>query len=715
MKKFQRIPKRLVGAALACVTAASLLASGTLAWTSFSQMAQNMTLVDGLDDSLIGARLRDDFDGANKDVYVENFGTQPVFVRVSLYEFAERGPEAGEFTNPGRDATPFISTANFDDVSTWRRHTHATATDPTGNSDATNPFREYWQWGMGGSKIYMPTFNRDQDCLRSDITGPRAWADANATEEYQAMVRDPQTHTTPDFDWDMPGTHAQWAPAGTARTAVSQFTGGENASVTQTSRSTLTPGQTCDTSLPAEFPGVVTMAWWLANGEPNGDFWVMDSDGWFYWASPLMPEEDYTVSNERRLPSTATSLLLSYIELQQQSDEPVFYVIHVNMQATSLEDLDQMGSEDGPVSDDARRLLDGAANMLTPPTNAANPGADTPAGEVFRDNNGVDWVVLHIDNDGNRLITTYREIIAGVQYHSAPEFVTLSNSDGARPALNAWWPTIDPALRAAARPAQGIDVDVHSAPNGRDLMVENGAAGMTSVDPANPAVTPQNTLFVLSVSEYNRARAAGTMRENIPMHGTQLHIWLRSPGLDSSMSRVVRILGTPSPNFIVAVHNTSVQTANLRPAMWIEGNSVDVNPLADTWTLEVNRVDAGEWEVVVSFGGSTTDQAYHAILVTSSNIGFQPEARYSYNSVSGLYGTWAGSSAHEEFGRYVFIGSQDASPTPISAEFQAASWVFPRPDGVPFELWVRCAEEEWNDDLISGGWTHIASETLILY
>jgi|GEM_PF-3717962 len=844
MRNLKTTSKRLVSAALACAIAVALLAGGTLAWTTFSQMAQNMTLVDGLDDSLIGARLRDDFDGANKDVYVENFGTQPVFIRVSLYEFAERGPEAGDFANPGRDATPFISTANFDDVSTWRRHTHATATDPTGNTDATNPFREYWQWGMGGSKIYTPTFNRDQDCLRSDITGPSTWAAANASDEYQAMVRDPQNHTTPAFNWNLPGTQNQWT-AGQNTTGVAQFTGGENASVQQSARATLTPSQTCNTALPAEFPGVVTMAWWLANGEPNGDFWVMDTDGWFYWASPLMPEENYTVHNDRRLPSTATSLLLDYIALQGASTEMMFYVIHVNMQATSLDDLDQMGSEDGAVSDNARRLLDGAAEMLHPPVNpaadvpvggtfvdaagitwrvlyvdnngnrlvitehaygnevpgqpfeairyhsavefvplrsaeingrltrfwgemggdmrsfalpvnlgadfrpsfvyagfpigpnnvesnphnpafaaqvgpgntgfsnfttgianstnamfilslvetgfyfnfgyiplpahnggnndaiaacragtprywwmrspgynaisqvadigpggyrgaaignitsanngvrpalwvqgnapAANPGYYTPVGERFTDANGISWTVLTIDENGNRLIATHNHLLPSVQYHSVNTFVTLSNSDGARPALNAFWNTIDPALRVAARPAAGIDTDVFSAPTYRNLPAENAPAGLTFVNPANPPVTANNALFILSLSEYNRYNPP-TGRP-LTMGNQQYSIWLRSPGgatfggggLSASSAPQLRRFFNMGSWFHASYNNTA-SSAYLHPVMWIAGQAPATNADDATraaWSIELTQLASGELELVVAYDGAT--------------------------------------------------------------------------------------------------------------
>ena len=33
------------------------------------------------------------------------------------------------------------------------------------------------------------------------------------------------------------------------------------------------------------------MAHWKSDGSPIGDFWVIDQDGWVYWAAPLNPGE----------------------------------------------------------------------------------------------------------------------------------------------------------------------------------------------------------------------------------------------------------------------------------------------------------------------------------------------------------------------------------------------------------------------------------------
>jgi hypothetical protein len=76
---------RRTKAIVAVLLALVLLLSGTYAWTAISQRAQN-EIYDTIND---GGRLHDDYDGNNKDVYVENFGQAPIFVRVRLDEYME--------------------------------------------------------------------------------------------------------------------------------------------------------------------------------------------------------------------------------------------------------------------------------------------------------------------------------------------------------------------------------------------------------------------------------------------------------------------------------------------------------------------------------------------------------------------------------------------------------------------------------------------------
>lgn len=82
---------------IAIILTLVILLSGTLAWQAFDQEALNQ--FKGLGPSP-GARLHDDYDGQNKDVYVENFiteesGGEPVYARIRIDEYFEYGEGAG--------------------------------------------------------------------------------------------------------------------------------------------------------------------------------------------------------------------------------------------------------------------------------------------------------------------------------------------------------------------------------------------------------------------------------------------------------------------------------------------------------------------------------------------------------------------------------------------------------------------------------------------
>lgn len=131
---------------VAAVAAVALLIGGTFAWTSISQQARNEAIVD----INPGGRLHDDFNGVNKDVYVENFGDDitgvPIFARVRLDQYFEVGPDAGKNKTDdmeNRNVEAKIGT-DVDDTSTWITYIPGDLTD-TANVQA-NP---NWQWKLG--------------------------------------------------------------------------------------------------------------------------------------------------------------------------------------------------------------------------------------------------------------------------------------------------------------------------------------------------------------------------------------------------------------------------------------------------------------------------------------------------------------------------------------------------------------------------------------
>jgi uncharacterized protein YaaQ len=360
--------RRRSAGVIAMIAAVSLIVTGTLAWRSISQRAVNNTR--GVPEEP-GARLHDDFletqnflhpAMGNKDVYVENYSGQssvdpdeegrPVYVRVRLSEYMEIGQGAGLFNvdpisgdpvdyqdldrvNTGgtgrtvdtdNHADPVIeedpdnpgTPSSILDLSTWADHI------PDGNvADDGSDLHYYWEWNMGGSKIFMPTFNKDNESLLTDRTD-NDLNDDGVVDEYTD------------------GTEVV-GPANYAGGVVSP------ADEHHFAKSTL---ETAD---------VITMDEWLDLDKPlsdaaNNGYWVADTDGWFYWSRSLMPTD-------------ATGLLLNGISMIHEPDNEWYYAIHVTSQMASAGDWgsNAAGAETGFYEDgitaEALDLLNRAANL----------------------------------------------------------------------------------------------------------------------------------------------------------------------------------------------------------------------------------------------------------------------------------------------------------------------------------------------------------------
>ena len=118
---------------------------------------------------------------------------------------------------------------------------------------------------------------------------------------------------------------------------------------------------------------VLTMAEWKAQGSPVGPYWVYDTDGWAYWAQPILPGE-------------ATGLLLDGIELKEVIQDDWYYGINVVGQ---FSDGGDWGQADGngfytdaasPPSADALALLNKAQaeNIVVTVSAADNATAVAP-------------------------------------------------------------------------------------------------------------------------------------------------------------------------------------------------------------------------------------------------------------------------------------------------------------------------------------------------
>ena len=325
----KRKPSRRAKAVIAVIAALAIMLSGTLAWQSISQRAQNLMTTE----INPGGRLHDDFSGPNgtKDVYVENYGTQNIYARVRLDEYMEVGDGAGKYTVTEADDTTIIKKdaeneavslvdgATYEDETTWTTHIPGESElgegTELGFADGYETFHKYWKWSFGGSTTYMPTFNKDNTNLTADINGTYAGKEGTSghyddyvnynTEEYKTTGKIGTATYTPETD------------------------GGESVTLEEThaAKETLTAA-------------VITMAAYSEkSAEEKAEFigWVYDSDGWAYWSQAIEP-------------GTATGLLLDKVEnatkngVQLIPPKNSFYVINVIGEFVTADDI---GSKEG--------------------------------------------------------------------------------------------------------------------------------------------------------------------------------------------------------------------------------------------------------------------------------------------------------------------------------------------------------------------------------
>ncbi len=169
---------------------------------------------------------------------------------------------------------------------------------------------------MGGQKVYMPTFNKDNDSLATDITGG-LWGDGTGitADQYEHNVSDPEGGGTNEQEKD--GSHDQYV---VGETATADATYPEGVTKTETHEAKVTEPGT-----------VMTMQQWIDAGQIPGPYWVVDTDGWAYWAQAIQP-------------GTATGLLLDEINLTYEIDNDWYYAIDVIGDFASLNDADMLQS-----------------------------------------------------------------------------------------------------------------------------------------------------------------------------------------------------------------------------------------------------------------------------------------------------------------------------------------------------------------------------------
>ena len=316
--------KRIATSVAAVATAAALLLGGTFAWQSVNQTALN----EASDVINPGGRLHDDFNGENKDIYVENFADEPIYARIQLSEYFEiivnYGKGDAEKSTQILGSKEDDGTYNYDTFYFDGNVDENGAVNAGGGDEEGNP---YWTWQTGGSTVYMPTFNMNKDSLAADINGIYEGGNVGTMSD-RFNPDDPQY-----------SEYTNWAEfegengvvgEGAAKSGTEIYDADSN-NVEETDGSGTTIVDATHTSKSTGDAELMSMQQWIAGGSAEGPYWVYDTDGWVYWAQAIEPD-------------TATGLLLDSIELNQVMDDSWYYAINVVAQFVTADDV---GKVDG--------------------------------------------------------------------------------------------------------------------------------------------------------------------------------------------------------------------------------------------------------------------------------------------------------------------------------------------------------------------------------
>ena len=344
--------KKVLTAAAAVVTAAAIMLGGTFAWQSISQTALN----EASDVINPGGRLHDDFNGENKDVYVENFAEEDIYARIRLSEYFEIVTNYGKEDLENRE----VLLGGEDDAGerTYSLFTGYDSLDENGvvagaAKDADG--NAYWNWTTGGSTVYMPTFNMNKDSLAADING---------------IYEDGNVGTISDRILDLDAEDAQYSQYNEYEEGDT-LTGDEiyDADANDVEDDGITT--VADVEHTAKATGnatLMSMQEWIDAGSQPGEYWVYDTDGWVYWAQAIEPH-------------TATGLLLDGIELNQVMDDTWYYAINVEAQFVTADDVGKVDgtgfyAEGTAPSTDAESLLK-AIGVFSVDEDAGEDGGDS--------------------------------------------------------------------------------------------------------------------------------------------------------------------------------------------------------------------------------------------------------------------------------------------------------------------------------------------------
>ena len=587
------------------VTMAVVIAlGGTFAWQSISQQALNeaAAVVNP------GGRLHDDFDGHNKDVYVENFtdtenGT-PIFARVRLDEYMELGTGAGTDRNLPKGETLTVSGltvvgqgSKINDKSTW-------ITRKPGGGSA---FEQYYTWDMeGGQTVYMPTFNKNKDSLKADVNG----------------TYDGKPDTDTPYDDYVTYTEGQQV---TADATYDDDNNDIEDGGVRTEKETHTAANTIDGR-------VITMEEWVTRwaayqtaleGDPQadpvdynvqGDFWVWDADGWAYWANPI-------------LPGTATGLLLDGIELVNPPSDSFYYGINVVGQFVTADDIGYLngtgfydrsaGRVPSSNAEDLLELITGTP-IEVPPTEGE---MDASTSDEIRDAvvmgnqysivtiDDTEWYVLAVDYDTDRALILSRYVLEDRAFDTDGD-VYWKDSD-LRAYLNDEWLSTQDELYNAA-----VETTLYEIDNKGVLSTTSDKVFLLSA----MDVFHVYDIYDPRLATYYEWDATGegqgdvlpvNLQKATTKDGTETDWWTRSYEPTTSTQ------GTPNSVTRAADDGASGYkapslTAGVRPAMWIQLETDKTPAVSDTLDFETSAdIRAAE----IQSASTLSTDSYDTVLI----------------------------------------------------------------------------------------------------
>ena len=488
------------------------LIGGTFAFTAFNQQAindrENEVQVN------VGGRVHDYYNRVteNKDVFVENYGEQPIMARIRLSEYLETQQTGAAAP------TSLVEGAEREAVNTWTPYIPSANSIGmrTGNSAAFNRYSNLkFGWSREGQTApwYLPTFNHNNLDLSTAAAG-----DAHDLASSSPEVTHPGD-----------GTDTYWTEGMT-------YTNGENG-ITWHGAADGAERITAQNLNQERAP--LTMAQWfnLPNNQKIGDFWVMDQEtGWAYWASMLEPE-------------AATSYLLDAAEMTSAIQETVFngtyyYGIHVDSQLLSPDNSEDFINDGESHDPNLDAFLEGIRN------NAVDDELGNPDYDEDSDPSAFNF---HLMNPG-RIFT-----MAGEQYrylenmgngnhmiirNDAIRNVSWDEQEGV---LTSWFNQLDLAVQVMVQPVAysfstgEVADDSVTFTDGTRWLPDNlegeVAADLTQVVPGGAIKA-----FALSLADVTRLSGPGLAFPNHAQRGSILLGWwgLRTPAPASS-SRAWRV------------------------------------------------------------------------------------------------------------------------------------------------------------------------------